>query len=61
MALGRKGSRTIVVDGVAYRWRLRRRPTYSRAVRLGLECGWTPVNSGSPFLLDLSEGFTTSA
>jgi hypothetical protein len=28
MALGRKGARRIVVDGTAYRWRLRRRPTY---------------------------------
>ncbi|MDG4534935.1 hypothetical protein [Streptomyces sp. AV19] len=32
MALGKKGSRRIVVDGVAYRWRLRRRPTYSQAL-----------------------------
>ncbi|MBL7632399.1 hypothetical protein [Frankia nepalensis] len=29
MALGRRGSRRIVVDGVGCRWRLRRRPTYS--------------------------------
>ncbi|MFE2068861.1 hypothetical protein ACFXDH_41930 [Streptomyces sp. NPDC059467] len=28
MALVRKGSRRIVVDGTAYRWRLRGRPTY---------------------------------
>ncbi|QFZ76296.1 hypothetical protein GFH48_26225 [Streptomyces fagopyri] len=32
MALGRKGSRRIVVDGVTYRWRLRRRPTYDQAL-----------------------------
>ncbi|GHG54163.1 hypothetical protein [Streptomyces griseocarneus] len=32
MALVRKGSRRIVVDGVTYRWRLRRRPTYSQAL-----------------------------
>ncbi|MFF1300993.1 MULTISPECIES: hypothetical protein [unclassified Streptomyces] len=36
MALGRKGSRRIVVDGTAYRWRLRRRPTYFQAL------AWTP-------------------
>ena len=28
MALGRKGTRRIVVDSTVYRWRLRRRPTY---------------------------------
>ncbi|MEV5310112.1 MULTISPECIES: hypothetical protein [unclassified Streptomyces] len=32
MALGRKGLRRIVVDGMVYRWRLRRRPTYSQAL-----------------------------
>jgi hypothetical protein len=32
VALGKKGSRRIVVDGVTYRWRLRRRPTYSQAL-----------------------------
>ncbi|MFI1965835.1 hypothetical protein ACH429_17285 [Streptomyces pathocidini] len=36
MTLGRKGSRRIVVDGIAYRWRLRRRPTYFQAL------AWTP-------------------
>ncbi|MEU1408431.1 hypothetical protein ABZ471_40095 [Streptomyces sp. NPDC005728] len=36
MALGRKGSRRIVVDGTAYRWRLRRRPTYLQAL------SWAP-------------------
>jgi hypothetical protein len=36
MAVGRKGSRRIVVDGTAYRWRLRRRPTYFQAL------SWTP-------------------
>ncbi|GAA3776579.1 hypothetical protein [Streptomyces chiangmaiensis] len=34
MALGRKGSRRIVVDGTAYRWRLRRRPTYFQGLSL---------------------------
>ncbi|MET4648282.1 hypothetical protein ABID95_008054 [Streptomyces atratus] len=28
MALVREGSRGIIVDGTAYRWRLRGRPTY---------------------------------
>ncbi|GAA2410509.1 hypothetical protein GCM10010378_63030 [Streptomyces viridochromogenes] len=36
MALVRKGSRRIVVDGTAYRWRLRGRPTYSQGL------GWSP-------------------
>ncbi|WP_433020305.1 hypothetical protein [Kribbella sp. CA-294648] len=36
MALGRKGSREIVVDGLPYRWRLRRRPTYSQGL------AWSP-------------------
>ena len=37
MALVRKGSRQIVVDGVTYRWRVRRKPTYSQGN------GWTPL------------------
>ncbi|MFI6690134.1 hypothetical protein [Streptomyces sp. NPDC050485] len=32
MALVKKGSRRIMVDGVTYRWMLRRRPTYSQAL-----------------------------
>ncbi|MEU6380944.1 hypothetical protein [Streptomyces sp. NPDC046909] len=36
MAVGRKGARRIVVDGTTYRWRLRRRPTYSQALT------WSP-------------------
>ncbi|MDX3241486.1 hypothetical protein [Streptomyces sp. ME18-1-4] len=36
MALVRKGSRRIVVDGTAYRWRLRGRPTYFQGL------AWTP-------------------
>ncbi|MFI7404783.1 hypothetical protein ACIBW9_30615 [Streptomyces sp. NPDC049541] len=32
MAIGRKGSRRIVVDGTTYHWRLRRRPTYDQAL-----------------------------
>ncbi len=32
MALVRKGSRRIVVDGTAYRWRLRGRPTYDQGL-----------------------------
>ncbi|MFF4652576.1 hypothetical protein [Streptomyces sp. NPDC001380] len=35
MALNRKGARRIVVDGTAYLWRVRRRPTYSQAM-----CWW---------------------
>ncbi|MEU0837943.1 hypothetical protein ABZ370_00490 [Streptomyces sp. NPDC005962] len=36
MALSRKGARRIVVDGTAYRWRLRRRPTYCQGL------AWSP-------------------
>ncbi|MEU9186847.1 hypothetical protein AB0D14_20325 [Streptomyces sp. NPDC048484] len=36
MALVRKGSRRIVVDGTAYRWRLRDRPTYFQGL------AWSP-------------------
>ncbi|MCQ9132654.1 hypothetical protein [Streptomyces hilarionis] len=36
MALVRKGSRGIVVDGTAYRWRLRGRPTYFQGL------AWSP-------------------
>jgi hypothetical protein len=32
MALVRKGSRRIVVDGRAYRWQLRGRPSYGQAL-----------------------------
>ncbi|MGK5733362.1 hypothetical protein [Streptomyces sp. URMC 124] len=37
MALPRKGSRRIVVDGVAYRWRVRRKVTYGQGM-----C-WSPL------------------
>ncbi|MFJ9570003.1 hypothetical protein [Streptomyces bacillaris] len=36
MALIRKGSRQIVVDGTAYRWRLRGQPTYFQGL------AWSP-------------------
>ena len=36
MALPRKGSRHITVGGATYRWRVRRRPTYSQAL------AWSP-------------------
>ncbi|MFJ9078120.1 hypothetical protein ACIRO3_23155 [Streptomyces sp. NPDC102278] len=37
VALVKKGSRRFVVDGVTYRWRIRRKPTYCQAN------GWTPL------------------
>ncbi|WP_299540721.1 hypothetical protein [uncultured Streptomyces sp.] len=37
MALVKKGSRRIVVDGTTYRWRLRGRPTYSQGM------AWRPL------------------
>jgi hypothetical protein len=47
MALGRKGARRIVVDGTAYRWRLRRRPTYLQGLAFSQECGETDSGSGT--------------
>src|SRR5262245_11353517 len=41
MTLARKGARRIVVDGVAFSWTVRRRPTYSQAN------GWSPVAFGA--------------
>jgi hypothetical protein len=32
MALTAKGSRRIVVDGITYRWRVRKKPTYSQVL-----------------------------
>ena len=32
MALTKKGSRSIVVDGVSYRWLVRRKPTYDQFI-----------------------------
>ncbi|MFJ9752890.1 hypothetical protein [Streptomyces chartreusis] len=37
MALVKKGSRLITVDGISYRWRIRRKPTYSQAL------AWSPL------------------
>lgn len=37
MALVKKGSRHITVDGRTYRWRIRRRPTYGQALI------WSPL------------------
>ncbi|MDR3083830.1 MAG: hypothetical protein LBV60_23430 [Streptomyces sp.] len=37
MALVKKGSRRILVDGITYRWRVRGRPTYSQGLV------WSPL------------------
>lgn len=37
MALNKKGSRRITVDGTEYRWRIRRKPSYMQGL------GWTPM------------------
>ncbi|MFJ7421827.1 hypothetical protein ACIQXD_24925 [Streptomyces uncialis] len=37
MALNKKGSRRITVDGIEYRWRIRRKPSYTQGL-----C-WTPL------------------
>ncbi|MET7377984.1 hypothetical protein ABZT08_04020 [Streptomyces sp. NPDC005526] len=47
MALGRKGARRIVVDGTAYRWRLRHRPTYSQGLAWS-PCTFTVEHADTP-------------
>ncbi|MFE0146234.1 hypothetical protein ACFWY5_03785 [Nonomuraea sp. NPDC059007] len=37
MAIPKKGSRLITVDGVVYRWRIRHKPTYDQGN------GWSPM------------------
>ncbi|MFJ4871148.1 hypothetical protein [Streptomyces sp. NPDC088757] len=37
MALNKKGSRRITVDGIEYRWRIRKKPSYTQGL-----C-WTPM------------------
>ena len=38
MALTGKGSRSLIVDGIAYRWSVRRKPTYCQ------EMGWSNLS-----------------
>jgi hypothetical protein len=47
MAIGRKGSRRIVVDGTTYRWRLRQRPTYDQAL-CDRPCTYAVQHAGTP-------------
>ncbi|MFF9607910.1 hypothetical protein ACF1GY_37675 [Streptomyces sp. NPDC014684] len=47
MALVRKGSRRIVVDGTAYRWRLRGRPTYVQGLA-GSPCTFAVEHADTP-------------
>ncbi|UWE13060.1 hypothetical protein [Actinacidiphila bryophytorum] len=47
MALARKGSRQIVVDGTAYRWRLRGRPTYYQGLAWR-PCTYAVEHVGTP-------------
>lgn len=52
VAIVRKGSRLITVDGVAYRWRIRRRPTYGQAIGEGpLTIPIEPAEGPGPVLL----------
>jgi hypothetical protein len=46
MTLARKWSRSITVDGVEFRWKVRGRPTYAQGL------GWSPVF----FVAELAEG-----
>jgi hypothetical protein len=52
MALTRKGSRHITVGGTTYRWRVRRRPTYSQAL------AWSPCTFAVEHV-DVDAGGTT--
>ncbi|WP_182908124.1 hypothetical protein [Microbispora sp. H13382] len=45
MSLPKKGSRVITVSDVAYRWRVRHKPTYCQGN------GWTPMT----FAVELAE------
>ena len=45
MGLTKKGSRLITVDGRAYRWRIRRKPTYWQAL----------ASSGMTFAVELAQ------
>lgn len=47
MALVRKGSRRIVVDGTAYRWRLRGRPTYFQGL-VWSPCTFSVAHADTP-------------
>jgi hypothetical protein len=47
MALNRKGSRRIVVDGSAYRWRMRKKPTYSQGLCWS-PCTYAVEHAGRP-------------
>jgi hypothetical protein len=55
VTLTSKGSRRIVVDGLVFRWLVRRRPTYCQAL------GWSPLTfvaelldeSGAPLVVAL--------
>ena len=62
MAIPKKGSRTIVVGGVEYRWYIRRKPTYVQAmaewigrcggVRFAVECADSP---GQVLVVELAQ------
>lgn len=64
MALARKGTRHIVVDGTTYRLAHEAKPVLpsdiTHAIERALREGWTPTAPGSPFHLNLSTGFTRS-
>ncbi|WSL99289.1 hypothetical protein OG957_21405 [Streptomyces sp. NBC_01718] len=47
MAVGHRGSRRIVVGSTIYRWRLRRRPTYSQALCWS-PCTYAVEHAGHP-------------
>lgn len=38
MAILRRGARTLVIDGTAYRWNIRRKPTYCQGL------GWSKLS-----------------
>jgi hypothetical protein len=56
MAIRKTGSRRIIVDGVAYLWRVRPRPTYSQANAWGplSVCVQLAKNPGSVLVVNLT-------
>lgn len=56
MALPRKGTRAIEVDGVRYRWLVRRKPTYGQAIgESGLTVAIERASPGATLLVELDE------
>jgi hypothetical protein len=53
MSIPRTGSRQLIVDGIAYRWRVRSRPTYAQALAQSRLTVAVQVSDGSGRALHL--------